>query len=854
VPIQQQHDRAFDVEAVTDKFFEEYKRVFDRVKGQISGIANPEAKRLFAQKLFNRLMFIAFIEKKGWLEFGGRTDYLDALWEDYQNTDRSDKANFYHERLSLLFFSGLNNPQEQDIASINGGGFIKKMIGKVPFLNGGLFEQDQDERNEKISVPDGAIELIFDDLFDKFNFTVSESTPLDEEVAVDPEMLGKVFEELCNSRHDSGSYYTPKPIVSFMCREALKGYLKNKYFESSQSPEDDAIAKFVDDRDASQLSDPEAVLKALKEVTVCDPACGSGAYLLGMLHELLELRECLFKSNNIGTGTVYDRKLEIIEHNLYGVDKELFAVNIARLRLWLSLAVDFAGDKPKPLPNLKYKLEVGDSLLAPMTMAQQSAREVLIPRYRELKAKYINTHYGSQKTVLVEEIEKIKSNIATLTHGNNNSTTGFDWAVEFAEVIADGGFDIQVANPPYIRQEKIVDFKPQLKKVFPAIYNGTSDLYCYFYARSLQLLKPGGMLAFISSNKWFRAGYGEKLRGHISDTCQVSSITDFGELPVFKSAATFPMIFICQSNQSDDRESQVKFTQVKSLEYPYPNVKEIIDRDGSILPSNAIAGGNWLLTDNYTANYIKQMEMRGIPLGEYVNGQIYYGVKTGFNKAFVIDSMTRDQLIFEDPASEEIIKPLAVGDDVRKWRTKDKGKWLIVTKIGIDIAKYPAIFNHLQKWQSQLEKRCDQGNHWWELRACAYYSAFDQPKIIYPDIAKESRFTFDNNGKYLGNTSYFIPVNNLYLLGVLNSSYVWNFCKENCSVMGDAAKNGRLRLFRDFMKIIPIPHVSEIEQKQISKLVQKCLDAKGVGCEKWEREIDILVGRLYGFEDNHELN
>jgi hypothetical protein len=896
--IQQRHDEAFDVEAVTNKFFTEYKRVFETVEQQISGIINPEVKRLFAQKLFNRLMFIAFIEKKGWLEFGGRTDYLDALWEDYKSPQTplgrvaTEGGNFYRDRLSHLFFTGLNNHQEQDIASINGGGFLKRIIGKVPFLNGGLFERDADE-NDNITIPDKAIECIFTDLFAKFNFTVSESTPLDEEVAIDPELLGKTFEELVTGRHDSGSYYTPKPIVSFMCRESLKGYLHSKIGneksppsqggfrgiptsaqshnlspgsglsgESPQLPlergatEKDAIAKFVDDRDASQLSDPEAVLKALKEVTVCDPACGSGAYLLGMLHELLDLRECLFNSQNIGAGTVYDRKLEIIENNLYGVDKELFAVNIARLRLWLSLAVDFAGDKPKPLPNLKYKLEVGDSLLAPIAMAQLSARDVLIPEYRRLKADYLKTHNGNDKKKTEDAILAIKSNIATLTYGippaplgkGENGAGAFDWAVEFAEVMADGGFDIQVANPPYVRQEKIIEYKPQLKKVFPEIYNGTSDLYCYFYARSLQLLKPAGMLAFISSNKWFRAGYGEKLRKHIADNCQIQSITDFGDLPVFKSATAYPMIFIC-SNQSSN-VVETRFTDVKSLAHPYPNVKEIIDRDGSILPSNAIDGGNWLLTDNSTANYIKQMESRGIPLGEYVNGEIYWGVKTGFNQAFVIDGATRAKLIAEDPASTEIIKPLVVGKDVEKWNIKNKDKWLIVTKIGIDIKNYLAIFKHLQQWQPQLEKRCDQGNHWWELRACAYYDSFDRPKIVFPDIAKHPRFSLDSNSKYVEATAFTINTDDLYLLGLLNSRPVYRYFLE----LGATIRGGYLRFKRQYIKKIPIPQASEIEREQISKLVQKCLDAKGVGCERWEREIDVLVGRLYGFEHNHELN
>jgi hypothetical protein len=831
--IQQQHDQAFDVEQVTKKFFTEYSRVFKQVESSIEGIPNPEHQRLFTQKLFNRLMFIAFIQKKGWLKFGESIDYLNALWQDYKQSERQT-GNFYRDRLSHLFFAGLNDRQQPDLTEI---------IGTVPYLNGGLFQQSEDEQDEIIFIPDLSFELIFTELFDRFNFTVTESTPLDEEVAVDPEMLGKVFEELVTGRHDSGSYYTPKPIVSFMCREAIKGYLSSKVSAAAGE-----ISKFVDERDASELSDPELIFKALKEVTVCDPACGSGAYLLGMLHELLELRECLFTSKNLGFQTIYDRKLEIIENNLYGVDKELFAVSIARLRLWLSLAVDFEGETPNPLPNLNYKLEVGDSLLAPNPQAGGiTARSNLLVQYRERKAEYVRTHDRDRKRELESQIGALKQDIGTFTHGNDR-INGFDWAVEFAEVIAEGGFDIQIANPPYVRHERIQEFKPQLKQVYPEIYSSTADLYCYFYARSLQLLKPGGMLAFISSNKWFRANYGKKLRQHIADTCQIHSITDFGELPVFKSAATFPMIFIC--SRASTNAGATIFTQVKSLEHPYPNVREIIQHGGAILPRKAIFGSNWLLTDNATASRIAQMESVGVALGKYVNGEIYYGIKTGFNQAFAIDHQTRDKLIFADPASEEMIEPLVTGDDIRKWHLRDRGKWLIVAKTGVDISKYPSILNHLQQWQPQLEKRCDKGNYWWELRACAYYAALDRSKIIFPDIAKESRFTFDPDGKYLGNTAYFIPTDDLYLLGVLNSSSVWSFCQEKCSVIGDAGNNGRLRLFKQFVETIPIPPASKAKRKAISKLVQKCLTAGGVGCEQWEREIDLRVAKLYGFDEN----
>ena len=575
--IQGIHDKAFDVERVTDKFFIKYKEVFESVEGSIEGIKDTEQKRLFTQKLFNRLMFIAFVQKKGWLEFNGSQDYFKALWQDWKESPnplgkgaKSGAGNFYRDRLSHLFFAGLNDPDKQSDKK------LIKLIGNVPYLNGGLFEEDESEMVPGIVVPDRAIEDILTKLFDRFNFTVSESTPLDVDVAVDPEMLGKVFEELVTNRHGSGSYYTPKPIVAFMCRETLKGYLKSQCTKDIEK-----IDLFVDDHKSDNLADPEAILDALKAVTVCDPACGSGAYLLGMMHELLELRACLFASDKLGAESVYARKLEIIEHNLYGVDKDVFAVNIARLRLWLSLSVD--GDKPKPLPNLKYKLEQGDSLITPVMVSQLSLRAGSVQEFQRLKSEYLTAHGKEKKVCLEKAIENIKEQIATFTPGIYKAGD-FDWMVDFAEIMADGGFDIQVANPPYVRHEAIVDMKPTLKKVFPQTYNGTSDLYCYFYARSLQLLKPGGMLAFISPNKWFRAGYGSKLRQYIADNCDIHSITDFGELPVFKSAATFPMIFVSQSKDKDsncsDRYVPTKFTQVESLVAPYPDVKALIKACG----------------------------------------------------------------------------------------------------------------------------------------------------------------------------------------------------------------------------------------------------------------------------------
>lgn len=846
--IQTRHDEAFDVEQVTQKFFKAYREVFEQVETLIEPtLKDKQQRRIFTQKLFNRLMFIAFIQKKRWLQFQGNSDYLNALWQDYQNN--TEQTNVYEDRLKPLFFYGLNNPQQTDITGINNGGYWGDIIGTVPYLNGGLFEQDIEDKNSAIVVPDEAIEKILEDLFSRFNFTVTESTPLDVEVAVDPEMLGKVFEELVTGRHESGSYYTPKPIVSFMCREALKGYLNSQLENESET----VIAEFVDERQPENLRDPEAVLAALKRVKVCDPACGSGAYLLGMLQELLALRNCLFNVRKVDAKTNYQRKLEIIENNVYGVDKDEFAVNIAQLRLWLSLAVEYEGDDPPPLPNLKFKIETGDSLLAPNPQGSGAFRDELIKQYQAAKAKYLRAHTGGEKQQLEAEINQHKEQISLITHGSND-VSGFDWAVEFAEVIAEGGFDIQVANPPYVRQELIKEIKPKLKQVFPEVYTGTSDLYCFFYARSLQLLRKGGMLAFISSNKWFRANYGEKLREHIAETCQVSSITDFGDLPVFENASAYPMIFIAKKEKKQTEKS-IRYTEVPSLEYPYPDVLTLIKQVGESLPNKALAGKNWMLTDAETAKRIKKIEETGILLGEYIEGRMYRGVLTGCNRVFVIDDKKREELIANDPNSEEIIKPIVTGKDISKWSLNFRDQWVIFTRRGIDIEKYPAIKSYLNTYRDQLEpKPKDWGNKKWEGRKTgsykwyeiqdnvAYYHLFENNKIVFPDIAKNPRFAFDNQGLYPEATAFLIPEDNLYLLAVLNSSMSLDFFRE----ISAEVRGGYLRFKRQYVEKIPIPPATEEEKSAISQLAQNCIDAKGINCEKWEQEIDEMVAGLYG--------
>lgn len=833
-------NQAFDVEEVTRQFFTDYRKYFEFAERRISGIGG-EARRIFTQKLFNRLMFIVFLERKGWLTFQGRTDYLRALWDDHQQERLTDPdANFYQNRLRFLFFAGLNTPNEVNVVDINRRGVLSARIGQVPYLNGGLFEEEDDDRNDSITVPDDALEGIITDLFYAFNFTVSESTPFDIEVAVDPEMLGKIFEELITGRHESGSYYTPRAVVAFMCREALKGYLTARL--PHEPPE--VIARFVDERGASDLRNPEAALDAVRQVRVCDPACGSGAYLLGMLQEILNLRAGLFAARSVDATTTYTRKLEIIQSSLYGVDKDAFAVNIARLRLWLSLAVEYAGDEPPPLPNLDYKLEVGDSLVAPDPsggLQPDMLRMQAIADYVGLKEAYLRSH-GQKKLTLRGQVEAQKQEIATWTRGTKQ-VQDFDWQVEFAEVFADGGFDVVVANPPYVRQELIKAIKPALKPVYPEVYTGTSDLYVYFYARALQMLKPAGMLVFISSNKWFRAGYGKKLRKHLASQTRIHSITDFGDLPVF-GATAYPVIFVGQKGES---EGSVLFTPVKTLEPPYPDVLLLVQEQGEQLPPEAIQGENWHLESAAAVRLMAKLRTAGTPLGEYVQGRFYYGIKTGLNEAFVVDRATRDRLIAEHPSSADVLKPFLRGRDVKRWAVHDPKLWLILSWRGINIKQYPAIYEHLKQFKQRLELKAG-NNPWYEFQASpGDVRRFEQPKIILGRFMNKATFAFDKGGYYHNDALYTISGANEYVVAILNSVVSWWFLTQICTDL----QNGYLQAYIENLSQIPIPDAPAAERKAIAKLAQQCVDAQGQGAQvaAWEAEIDARVARLYGLSE-----
>ena len=842
---------AFDVEPVTKRFFAEYKRVFESAERGARGFAPDEAedRRMFVQTLFNRLMFVYFLSRKGWLSFGGDKDYLNALWHDYRERDGGGRegGGFHRDRLRPLFFGGLNNPRGEDLTDPARYPAARALIGDVPFLNGGLFEETDLDRRWDADVPDAVLESVLSDLFDKFNFTVMESTPFDVEVAVDPEMLGKVFEELVTGRHDSGAYYTPRAVVSFMCREALKGYLEG----ADVGAPPDAVAAFVDERDVSAipLSAARAIGRALDEVTVIDPACGSGAYLLGMMQELVELQTALYNAV-ADPRSLYDLKLHVISRSLYGADSDDFAVNIAMLRMWLSLAIEYEGDVPEPLPNLDFKIARGDSLLAPDPSAANYG-DLFRHRIRAaadnlaaLKARHMSA-VGPDKSALKDEVETVQRTLADALAESPAPEGATDWRVEFAEVFARGGFDIALANPPYVQLQKDGG---RLRNLYKGMayrtFSARGDVYQLFYERGCQLLAPRGLLAYVTSNSWMKAQYGAPTRRYFAENHAPIALLDLGK-DVFESAVVDSSVLFLRVGE---RGGAFPAVDMDALPNPaaFPPDKTLW---GQIRP-DAVAP--WSVLSPAETRVMDKMRAVGTPLKEW-DVSIYRGVTSGLNEAFVIDGVQRRALIEADPKSADIIKPVLRGRDIKRWRAKWAGLYLIDTHNGygnvpnIDVDDYPSVKERLDAFYPRLARRLDKGRTPYNLRSCAYHEEFAKEKLFWMDLTDRGRFAYDDGEMFCVNTAFTLTGESLkYLCAALNSTLATWFMRNAAMTSG----MGVTRWIVASVEQIPIPQASASERSALARLADEILRAKAADADadvgELEREADRLVYDLYG--------
>jgi len=342
---------------------------------------------------------------------------------------------------------------------------------------------------------------------------------------------------------------------------------------------------------------------------------------------------------------------------------------------------------------------------------------------------------------------------------------------------------VVIGNPPYVRQELLGELKAYFQRHY-RVYHGVADLYVYFIERGVSLLRPGGLFSYIVANKWLRANYGQPLRRWLKEQ-EIEEIVDFGDLPVFKAATTYPCILRIRKgvpwNAPTTGAPTFHVAQVETLDFG--DLDEYVRRHRYPVNRATLGDGGWALVDERTERLLAKLRAAGVPLGEYVQGRIYYGIKTGLNEAFIIDAETRERLIAEDPKSAELIVPFLMGRDIKRYAPPTSERWLILIPNGWTRERskgardawgwlqktYPAIAGHLAPFAEAGQKRWDKGEYWWELRACDYYAEFEKPKIIVPAIVQSATYAFDEAGFYSNDKTSIIPINDLYLLGLLNS-------------------------------------------------------------------------------------
>lgn len=526
--------RAFDVQRVTKKFYSDYKNTFGAFKAQLlesTGNHDSDEIHRYVQLVFNRFLFLRFIEEKGWLKFGSNSKYLQNLFTSFSDEGKR----FYKHGFLPMALEGLVEKGKQKSDS----------YGEVELIGGGLFDVSKFDV-KFANLPNSMFKPIIGEegLLYRYNFTVKESTPLNKDLAIDPEMIGTMFEELVTDRVGKGAFYTPRIVVSYMCKEGIKTILEEK----TDIPKEQLV-QLVDFENAETITIPNAkkIRKVLDGIKAIDPACGSGAYLLGLLQEIIKIHENLQTRDHEFTRSKYDMKLHIISRTIFGVDLDPFATQIAMLRLWLSLAVE--SEKAIQLPNLDFNIETGDSLLAPDPSRIDWFQSDLYNRADKLAEKkeiFLSTKENIE--ALRREIRVEEADIRAKLREQNDYPDSIDFRIHFAAVFSkNGGFDLVLANPPYVRHEEIPE---DIKNDLFNNYSGgqiqpvekKSDLYCYFYLRANQLLRPNGTQIFICSNTWLDVGFGIPLQEFLLTKCSVELIMSSEYERQFSSAAVNTII------------------------------------------------------------------------------------------------------------------------------------------------------------------------------------------------------------------------------------------------------------------------------------------------------------------------
>ncbi len=908
---------AFDIEKVSKEFFEKYKELYGKLLNELTRLYDTDKdikrdfdehsiiKEDFAKKTMGQLVFLYFIQKKGWLGVP-----KDGIWGQgdkkfLRNVFEKDKRyisnydNFFNDVLEHLFYEALAQKRENN-------DWFDRLNCRIPFLNGGLFEPVNGYEYEvtNLTIDNGIFKDIFD-TFDLYNFTVKEDEPLEKEVAVDPEMLGKVFENLLpeNTRKGNGAFYTPREIVHYMCQESLINYLYNKLntkivklssekqaeqqslfkknkikqmvlteeiFEENFSREDisflirkgDSIYSNSNVKETmpdSIINSASIIDEALSTIKVCDPAIGSGAFPVGMMNEIVRVRATLSKYIGKPDRAVYDLKRNAIEKSIYGVDIDPGAVEIAKLRFWLSLVVDEENTANiKPLPNLDYKIMQGNSLITSYEgidfdeiVANQptekqldlfaSKSEKITEKISQKQHEFLKTPYATKKREIKQEIEdliielvKTKFEEKAEKEGkskdfyeekirnfaqNKGNRDFFPWQLFFADAFDNGGFDIVIGNPPYVQLQKFKGDPVQklYKDAGFKVHDSNGDIYCLFYEKGIDILRKNGCLCYITSNKWMRAGYGEKLRTYFATKTNPIRLIDFGGVSVFETATVDVNILLVQKSQN------LRNTMACTIESKMKRLNNL----SVYISQNSIPqkfdSSSWCILNPIEQSIKNKIESIGTPLKDW-DININYGVKTGLNEAFIIDGAKKDELIAKDPKSAEIIRPILRGRDIQRYSYNFADKWIINTHNGsktqkrIDINEYPAIKEHLDNYYDKLVKRDDQGDTPYNLRCCAYMDDFNRQIISWQRITQKPTFCLTEPKMIVLDSMAFlsnIGSQKYWLLAVLNSDLIYFWAKLNVHEYGDTG----FRLSNQYVEQITIPRIEEELLEKINNLI-----------------------------------
>jgi hypothetical protein len=576
-----------------------------------------------------------------------------------------------------------------------------------------------------------------------------------------------------SKRKREGVVYTPDIVTRFLAERTIGLTLSERFTallaKHGKTLPENGDPIFADDEKDIERAFWRDYAGALRSLRIVDPACGSGAFLVAALELLAaEYRRVVEHLAALGDDVDFDPFDEILTRNLYGVDLNAESVEITRLALWLKTARN-----QHRLQNLEATIKVGNSLID--------------------DAKFTDHP--------------------------------FDWRAAFPDVFAEGGFDVVIGNPPYVRMELIKPVKPYLEKHY-VVADDRTDLYAYFFERGVGLLKEGRRLGFISSSTFFRTGSGENLRKFLGDNVAVEAVIDFGDLQIFEGVTTYPAIVTLRKGKAVDGGT-LAFLKIgddlpKDLDAAFAT-------GATTMPRARLGKGSWQLEDDRLARLRDKIVAGKKTLGE-VYGAPLYGIKTGLNDAFIVDQATRDRLVKQDRKSAKLLKPFLKGENVKRWRVEPEGLFLInIPKGKIDIDDYPAIRDWLLPFKPQLEKRATK-QEWFELQQAqlAYQPKFAEPKIVYPIISQGPKFSCESDGSFINDKTFMLPLR-LELLAMLNSKLIWFILFGTSSPLRGG--QWRLELREQYISILPIPTMPTRIKDSISQFASS---VSGAAAKRFE--------------------